>query len=432
MSLVNKMLRDLDARHIGDAERAALPAAVTPLAARQDKASRPPALAWGLVAVVALAAAFAWQELRPDAGSLQPATTLHKAVSAPIALAPAPMAAPGPAAAPDPATAPVPAAATISPAATITAIAPVPTAAPVAVPPPAVASPVASLPVANEPVARTSNPEAPPSQSTLRMAAELSLVPRAPVPAPKASAKGDPRPAPVKAAAPEKHLATEKPALDKTAAARPATAAPGKPAPVVAEGRIDKQERIPTAAERAEAEFRRASMAQRQGNADAALAGYRSVLELSPEHAGARQALAAQLIDGRRFDEAEDVLRKGTEIASARLPSTLALARLKVERQQVAAALDLLLKNAGIGEASAEYQGFTGALLNRAGRAAEAADRYRQAARLAPAEGRWWAGLGISLDAAGKAPEARDAYQRARQSPDLPPDLAMHVDQRLR
>ena len=36
MSLVNKMLRDLDARRVGDGERAALPAAVTPLAAHQE------------------------------------------------------------------------------------------------------------------------------------------------------------------------------------------------------------------------------------------------------------------------------------------------------------------------------------------------------------------------------------------------------------
>jgi hypothetical protein len=40
--------------------------------------------------------------------------------------------------------------------------------------------------------------------------------------------------------------------------------------------------------------------------------------------------------------------------------------------------------------------------------------------------------LGIALDASGKAAEAREAYQRARQSPDLPTDLALHVEQRLR
>ena len=37
MSVVNKMLRDLDARRIGADERAALPTAVTPLAAHDER-----------------------------------------------------------------------------------------------------------------------------------------------------------------------------------------------------------------------------------------------------------------------------------------------------------------------------------------------------------------------------------------------------------
>ena len=57
---------------------------------------------------------------------------------------------------------------------------------------------------------------------------------------------------------------------------------------------------------------------------------------------------------------------------------------------------------------------------------------YLAATRLAPAEARWWAGLGIALDAAGKSAEAREAYQKAHGLPGLPPDLALHVDQRLR
>ena len=54
MSLVNKMLRDLDARRAGDGDRAALPAAVTPLAARQEPGGGSLWLALGtvLVAVV--------------------------------------------------------------------------------------------------------------------------------------------------------------------------------------------------------------------------------------------------------------------------------------------------------------------------------------------------------------------------------------------
>jgi MSHA biogenesis protein MshN len=190
--------------------------------------------------------------------------------------------------------------------------------------------------------------------------------------------------------------------------------------------------RLPSPAERAESEYRRGAQAQRQGNAEDAAASYRAALDDYPEHAAARQTLAALLIEAKHFDEAEELLRKGTELPAVRLASTLALARLKVERNQAPAALELLLKNAASGERSAEYQGFVGALLNRADRAPEAVERYQAATRLAPNEGRWWAGLGMALDAAGKGPEAREAYQKARALPGLPADLAQHIEQRLR
>ena len=58
MSLVNKMLRDLDARRAGEGERAALPAAVTPLAAHREPGSR---LWWWLAALpVAAILGAAW------------------------------------------------------------------------------------------------------------------------------------------------------------------------------------------------------------------------------------------------------------------------------------------------------------------------------------------------------------------------------------
>ncbi|MBN8475608.1 tetratricopeptide repeat protein, partial [Sulfuritalea sp.] len=212
-----------------------------------------------------------------------------------------------------------------------------------------------------------------------------------------------------------------------------------RPAPVVAakaappaEVFIEKQLRQPSAAERAETTYRRGLAAARQGLTEDAIGIYRAALADQAEHAAARQALAALLIEARRYDEAEEVLRKGGDIASARLSSALALARLQVERNQAAAALETLQKHAAAGDRSAEFQGFAAALLNRAGRSAEAVTHYQAATRLAPGEGRWWAGLGIALDAAGKGAEARDAYQKARSLPGLPADLAQHVEQRLR
>jgi len=360
MSLVNRMLRDLDARRAGESERSAFPAAVTPLASHREARRNIPRLWLGTIAMAAGLGVAAWYGTRQ-----MPAAPSAPAASggSPIPEAPA---APSVANAADPAR-----------------------------------SASAALP-------------------SLRLADELSVVPtRSPgttrkaaavPPAPKASSEPPPD-----AASPHPRVV----ALPKV---------PGAPLEV----RIDKQVARPSAAERAEIEYRRGVLAQRQDRAADAAGGYMAALEEQPEHTAARQALAALLIEAKRFDEAEELLRKGTELAPARLASTLALARLKVERNAAPAALDLLLKNAAAGENSPEYQGFAGALLNRAGRASEAVERYQAATRLAPGEGRWWAGLGIALDAAGKSAEAREAYQKARALPDLPADLARYVEQRLR
>ena len=363
MSLVNKMLRDLDARRVGDDERAALPAAVTPLAARQEPTRGGPLLWIGaLVALLAVAGA-AWfgaqvGSSEPPAGRPLPASAL-------------------------PAGPPVPA-------------------------------PVAPEAVAIAPSAAAA---ADGRASSLRMADQLSVVPSLPeVP-------------PAKAATPSVKPIGRPAASDP--GVRPPTVAMPKVPPVL-EPRIDKQVRLPSATERADIDYRRGILAQRQGDADSAANGYRGALDTYPEHAAARQALAALLIDAKHFDEAEDVLRKGAELAPVRLASVLAWARLKVERNQSPAALDILQKYASAGERSAEYHGFTGALLNRAGRASEAAEHYMAATRLAPAEGRWWAGLGIALESAGKPQESREAYMKARSLPGLPADLAQHIEQRLR
>lgn len=360
MSLVNKMLRDLDARRVGDSDRAAFPAAVTPLAAHQEPRRGVPRLWLGTVLVAAGLGAAAWYGMQQ-----MPATP--SVAEAPAAL-------------------PVPAA-------------------------PAVAPTVAPSVTSAAELARAAGAALP----SLRLADHLSVVP-----GPEPQRK-------VVATAPKAPERSADPAPPRT----PVVALPKVPT-APAEGRIDKQTRLPSAAERAEIEYRRGVLAQRQGRGDDAAGSYMAALEVQPEHAAARQTLAALLIEAKRFDEAEELLRKGTELAPVRLASTLALARLKVERNGAPAALELLLKNSASGESSPEYQGFAGALLNRAGRASEAVERYQAATRLAPNEGRWWAGLGIALDAAGKSAEAREAYQKARALPGLPADLAHHVEQRLR
>ena len=77
----------------------------------------------------------------------------------------------------------------------------------------------------------------------------------------------------------------------------------------------------------------------------------------------------------------------------------MTLARLQVDRGDLAGAwqtLDFSLPAAGH---SADYQGFTAHVLQRLGRFREAVVHYLNAARLAPGDGRWWLGLGLALEA---------------------------------
>lgn len=368
MSLINKMLRDLDARKAGEGARARLPTAVTPLAARVGRKNNLPWLAMAAGGLFALAA-WVWNDLQ----------------------APAEI----PAAVPQQLSASASAASAMPPPTELVAPQTTDTQAPPA--PKAAVSPRSSAPSNPPPMSST-------DQQGLALRKETAL--RTPPASSGPSASG---------------LFTSS-----------RDAPPAQPPPIAADARIEKKLRLPTPAERAETAYRRGLLSQQQGQAEDALGSYRIALTEQTEHVAARQALAALLIGMRRFDEAEEVLSQGLVLAPTALPSALALARLKVERGAAPAALDLLLDHALAGERSAEYQGFLATLLNRAGRRSEAIERYQAATRLAPNEARWWAGLGMALEAEGKNAAARDAYTQARALPGLPDDLAQHIEQRLR
>lgn len=348
MSLVNKMLRDLDARRAREIERGSLLTVVSPLP--EEATGKGRQIAWALFVVSGLSLA---ASIQFELGSVHTLVTkLARQAN----------------------------------------------------PPPPVAVPRVVEPMAT---VVTAMPEP---------------APAAVIPAPTLAAV--PEPKPVKKPAP-------KPVPKPVVAAKPSLSAP-QATQATGEGKIDKQMNRPSAQERADAEYRQGVQAQRQGAADEAVVRFRRALVDQPEHTMARQALAGLLIEQRRFDEAEAVLRSGVALGPAGLTFATMLARLKVERGDVPAALAILQQNSAAGERSADFQGFLAVLLNRSGRPGEAANHYRAAAQLAPGEARWWAGLAIALEAEGKTQDAREAYQHARSLPGLPPELAAHIEQRLK
>ncbi|NJA88210.1 tetratricopeptide repeat protein [Rhodocyclus tenuis] len=460
MSLINRMLQDIEAREGADGARRGLPEDVRllPPAPRRQMTSW-----WPLAAVgVALAAGAFWtlnrsagDASRVSAGAIAGAVPAPAAAPAAAPTAAAPAA--NPPAAPGASVATAAAAAPVSPTNATATLAKSPVAPAVTAPAPITeggAAPPAASPVAPHSASPAS---ASPAVSPKGVAAASSPPPAVPTKAAPAAAQ--PPAAAVLAQKPAVPLALAQGGVSVSTPeavakkAEPLKVSPALPTPALPETRrvvvgadsaspasaartsgaaIDKSPVPASPSERAEATYRRALGSLNAGRTGDAAEELRNALAIDATHTASRQLLLRLLLEARRFDEAADLLDEGLQLAPANVQWAMSLARLKVERGDLPAAWRALQRSLPAASGNADYQGFAGHVLLRMGRAHEAVERYAQATRLAPAEGRWWLGLGLALDADGHAAEARDAWQRARASGTLTPDLLTLIEQKLR
>ncbi len=386
MSLINKMLQDLDKRHAADGGGKPLTQQLRPVQERKDWKR----IAWevggGLAIGIGWAAWVLYQiSPRPVVTELvfQLQAKRHQGAAGPQVAQPAP-------------------------------VPQVPT-------PPAPLPPVAMTP-APAPVA-TMAPSAPPAKvreasgvDTLKLATEIAT----PFKEKSAAAKPRAERAPAAEAAPR-----PVPKAQGSSTAQAAAAPKGQ-----SQISIDKHASSP--AERSEDEFRKATALLDQGRVAEAIDGYRATLQLDPRHAAARQALVGLLLENRRIDEAQQLLQDGLGLTPDRFAYAILLARIQVERGDLQGAHDLLQKYADRAAGDAEYHAFDAALLQRLGRHKEAVAAYQAALKLAPRAGLWWMGMGISLQADQRSAEALDAFRRAKAVGGLSPDLLAFVDRRMK
>ena len=187
-----------------------------------------------------------------------------------------------------------------------------------------------------------------------------------------------------------------------------------------------------SAAQRADAEFRKAVALMQQGHIAEAMAGYEAALRLDPGLDAARQALVALLVEEKRGPEAERVLQERLKNKPDQTGFIMLLARLEVERGAVTEATATLEKGLPYAKAQADYQAFLAALLQRQNRNDEAIAHYQIALQLAPNNGIWQMGYGISLQARQRNADARAAFTRALDTHTLSPDLQAFVQQKLK
>ena len=213
----------------------------------------------------------------------------------------------------------------------------------------------------------------------------------------------------------------------KTASAQPALAGElAAPA-----GKIDRRSNT-TQRDRAENEFRRAVNLVNQGRIAEGMDGFRRALEIDPGHETARQTMVALLLEAKRVDEAALSLQEGLALNTDNTGFAMLLARIMVERNDIPAALFVLQRHAAPPDRNPDFHAFAAALYQRLDRHKEAIEQYQAALRLAPSAGVWWMGLGISFQAVERPKEALEAFTRARSAGNLAPNLVSFVDQKLR
>ena len=177
--------------------------------------------------------------------------------------------------------------------------------------------------------------------------------------------------------------------------------------------------------------YRQALGMVEQGRGGEARETLRKSLDANPRNVESLQLLVSLLVEGRNIDEALPLLREGLKLMPERSGLSMTLARLQVDRADAAGALATLERGLPSVRDDPEYHAFYAALLQRAGRHDEAVVQYLSALQSDPAMPNWLVGIGISLHAAGKDADAAEAFQRARDGGRLPSQLAEFVDQRL-
>jgi MSHA biogenesis protein MshN len=175
--------------------------------------------------------------------------------------------------------------------------------------------------------------------------------------------------------------------------------------------------------------YRRALVALQEGRLSVAMADLERALEIDPRNEAARQTYVSLLLENKRTDEAIRQLRLSLGIDPRQPGLAMVLARLQLERG--GPALETLMATLPYAGNNADYLAFLAGVLQREQRHTEAARYYREALQLAPGNGVWWMGLAISLQADQHLPEAREAYTRARAANGLTPELQAFIDRRI-
>lgn len=197
------------------------------------------------------------------------------------------------------------------------------------------------------------------------------------------------------------------------------------------QGAVEKKVKSLTAEEQAENGYRKGVRRLQENRLSDAEMELRQALASNPRQVEARELLAELLLRKGHLNEAQQLLEEGRQLVPRHYRFAQLLGRLYVQSGADGKGLALLEQVQDDAQEDAEFLGFLAALYQRTSRHQEAIKTYTRAVILDPEQSRWWAALGISLEAEQRWGAAYNVYMRALGGQQLDPKLVRYAKQRL-
>lgn len=174
-----------------------------------------------------------------------------------------------------------------------------------------------------------------------------------------------------------------------------------------------------------------ANDAQQQGLHRDALTYYKAALSYNPALHQARRQAAALYYGQNKLSEAAQLLKQGQLLFPQEYEYSLLLARVQQSAGQNKQALSSLAQIPDTSPLAVKKWHQQSDLAQKEQNFPVAEQSFRQLAKNEPSQGRWWMGLGYALDAQKNYTEAKNAYNQALAQGNLSSQAQAYVDNRL-
>ncbi|MCS6135583.1 tetratricopeptide repeat protein [Shewanella baltica] len=177
--------------------------------------------------------------------------------------------------------------------------------------------------------------------------------------------------------------------------------------------------------------FTLASEAERDGKLKDAISYYEQTLGFDPSMHEARKQLAALHYGQGQLAKASEVLQQGMLLFPQQLDFALLLARVQQAAGQADLALATLANIPDTHPLARQKWMAQSDLAQKLGQFSVSEQAYRQLLQKEPQQAKWWMGLAYALDSQQQFPQARQAYRTALGHRGLSAQASAFIEQRL-